>query len=203
MRTHKTHGLADACHLIRQGESPSIPCFSARVQCPLEELALGGGFRHRARIYRPLGRARPRVVFRGSGLAREPELRNALQRRRCAAKARASARRGLVPLDAPADCGTGFRFAAFFFAVLFPGARLVPAFLAAAFLFAGVRLRAVFFCAAFFFARGLLLWFRPFFLPAISAIPPGAHDRAFPAAGEGVAPTLAAVTLSGRGAARR
>ncbi len=87
----------------------------------------------------------------------------------------------------PADCGTDFRFAVFFFAVLFPGARL----------------RAVFFCAAFFFARGLLLWFRPFFLPAISACPPGAQDRAFPAAGEGVAPAPPAVTLSGRRAARR
>jgi hypothetical protein len=64
-------------------------------------------------------------------------------------------------------------------------------------------LRVVFFCAAFFFARGLLLWLRPFFLLAISACPPGAQDRAFPAAGEGVAPAPAAVTLSGRRAARR
>jgi len=144
----------------------------AVAQVALEEPALGGGFRHRARIYRPLGQARPRVAFRGSRLAREPELRNTLQRRRCAAKARASSRRGLVPLGASAACGTDFRF-------------------------------AVFFCAAFFFARGLLLWFRAFFLPAISACPPGAQDRAFPAAGEGVAPAPAAVTLSGRRAARR
>jgi len=161
-----------------------------------------GGFRHRAR-YRPLGQARPRVVFRRSGLAREPEPRNTLQRSWSAAKVRASARRGLVPLGASADCGADFRFAVFFVVVLFPGDRFVPAFLAAAFFFAGVRLRAVFFCAAFFFARGLLLCFRPFFLPAISACPPDAQDRAFPAARKGVAPAPATVTLSGRKAAWR
>jgi hypothetical protein len=57
--------------------------------------------------------------------------------------------------------------------------------------------------AVFFFARDLLLWFRPFFLPAISACPPGEQDHSFRPAGEGVAPALAAVTLSGRRTARR
>jgi len=78
-----------------------------------EKPTLGGGFRLCARVYCLLGQTCPRVAFCRSGLAPEPELWNTLQRRRCAAKARASALRGLVPLGASADCGTDFRFAVF------------------------------------------------------------------------------------------
>ena len=60
----------------REERGPELASWTAP-----EEPALGGGFRHRARVYRLLGQARPRVVFRSSGSRARPDLRNTLQRR--------------------------------------------------------------------------------------------------------------------------